>query len=393
MALVLELANGRHAGLSKVIGPGVICRVGADDSLASQRFEFPVVDDANWAGADFALTGIDPQRVLVTALGSVPIEVDGVSTLLTEASHRSWIVAGGTAFRLWDARMPLTGQPETVQDRAVAALRDERNLYLLLDTALDRDIQAQCRQGGFRARPVYDGAMAGVATGAEPWIVALESDEAALSLLLRRTWGKRTPVYFQSAYSLDSIRKWFQERPIHPAHRFFDGRWLSAQMRTERGSVLFGGGPCSRFWIESRDGGGFDRWMGPSPQPASLRFRAPRQVMLPSQAEIGEFLSKQPATDPMDRMSQALGHFGCAAGSRRVVEELLTEAQAAMLLSESARVLFAIVRMSGPDSATAERGRWLVERLSSVETGAADRFLNLLVVAGNRSRRGPYAAT
>jgi len=138
----------------------------------------------------------------------------------------------------------------------------EKNLYTILDTAVDDNIYPKLSEFDIEGVCLYRGQQAKNLAEVAPYLVKLQIDDPFTEWLLSNAEGKNWGIYVESDADLDELKKHFRELLMAYTEegklvwfRFYDPRVLRIYLPTcndEELRAMFG--PVHCFCIEDENG-------------------------------------------------------------------------------------------------------------------------------------------
>ena len=137
----------------------------------------------------------------------------------------------------------------------------ERNVFAILDAAVEPGIYDDVLRSEFKQRCLYSGEIPEALARVAPYLVQLERDDPATRLLIRNCWGKSWGIFFTSTAYLEGLHRHFRrflkvrdEDGNSLYFRYYDPRVLRVYLPTcDRSELLFIFGPVRSFFVEDED--------------------------------------------------------------------------------------------------------------------------------------------
>lgn len=286
MELTLVVRSGDSAGKRFPVPSGEVRRVGrqqpseirlADDSmLSNQHFsvecngEVCLLKDL---GSKFG-TLVNGRKVTEAALRNGDEILAGRTTfgVQLEGDIRATpnLPDDGTADAAPTLALPMVAEPPPppkadkmtpIRVAALAHLRQQTNLYALLDAAREQTVIERLKASGEQHASLYDGEEGEQLSTFGPWLVKLSPDKPLLEELVRDGWANSWGVYLTCAKPFAEIRRHLRRFLVvklpdgrQVCFRYYDPRVLRTYLPTcNSEEVVTFVGPMGKYLVESVD--------------------------------------------------------------------------------------------------------------------------------------------
>lgn len=254
MNTLLELANGRQAGLVARLSTGDTCRIGTGWDC-----EYCIREDDALSECSAAITETAEGPALFSFSSAPPVLLNGEQVLRSPLAHGDWVHVGQSLLRVYRERSAEVERATPVDELLVKLRKAPEPLFALWDGALEPQLTA-FGAAEFDALPLMELRAEEALTEARPMIASLPSWSAAGAWLIRATWGRGRLVLCRSNSGLEELRDHFHSFLFSHSSsapgfvfRSFDPRVLRLAMRylpTADAPDLFG--PITTLLIEDR---------------------------------------------------------------------------------------------------------------------------------------------
>jgi hypothetical protein len=278
MRLTLVVQSGDSTG-KRFVAEGAALRVGRVAPA-----DVCVLDDPMLSASHFCIEARDGSFIVRDLQSRFGTQVNGAAVAETTLQDGDTIVAGRTRFAVEvvggtvvsrttiadPTPMPRersVSEPQAAPDRgrriaaALAFLREQRNLHVVLDAARNPEILPLIQGCGLVFESLYDGEKGAEIAAFGPWLVEIPRTAPFLDTLVNDGWGDSWGVFLTCHAPFTEIRKQLRRHLLAKLpdgrevyFRYYDPRVLRTYLQTCTATELGGFfGPIGQFFAESSD--------------------------------------------------------------------------------------------------------------------------------------------
>ncbi|MFO0802940.1 MAG: DUF4123 domain-containing protein [Gemmataceae bacterium] len=278
MRLTLVVQSGDSTG-KRFVAEGAALRVGRVAPA-----EVCVLDDPMLSASHFCIEAKDGNFIVRDLKSRFGTQVNGMAVVETTLQDGDTITAGRTRFAVEvvggtvvsrttvsdPPPMPRerpAAEPQVAPDRnrriaaALAFLREQRNLHVVLDAARNPAILPLIQKCGLVFESLYDGEKGAEIAAFGPWLVEIPRGGPFLDALVNEGWGDSWGVFLNCHSPFVEIRKQLRRHLLATLpdgrevyFRYYDPRVLRTYLQTCTPTELGGFfGPITQFFAESGD--------------------------------------------------------------------------------------------------------------------------------------------